>query len=240
MRKLIAAVLLAGAAVPVAAKEVEITCSNCQATFQSISEDLVAVIDYKALVPAEATGLVGFGVGVVMSYVPVDVESDWQSATGFNFSGLGLVGLQVTKGLPLGVDLGAFYSTVPETDVDVYGAEFRYAILEGSTVSPALALRGAYVATTGIDTFDLESKSVDLSLSKGFGPITPYVGVGYVMGEADPDPTRTTGLSTAEVEDTKAYLGARISLGLLEFTPEIGQIGDNVAYNVRLGFSFSL
>jgi hypothetical protein len=243
MRNTLLAFLSLCAASAAVAKDVEITCGNpcppgAQAAFESVSEDLIATIDYRAVGPAEATGLVGFGVGVVATYVPVDVESDWQGITGQDFSGLGMVGLQVTKGLPLNLDVGAFYTTVPDTNVDVYGAEVRYAILPGSTVSPAIALRGSYVAVTGIDSFEAESKSVDASLSKGFGPITPYVGVGYVFGETDPD--ASTGLRKVEVEETKAYLGARISLGLVEFTPEVGQIGDAVTYSARLGFSFSL
>lgn len=242
MRKLCTAVLLGVLSFPVYGKSVEIqpSCSSaaCQQQFQSISEDLVAAIDYKAVGPAEATGLVGFGVGVVAGYVPLDVKSDWVAVTGQDFSGLTLVGLQVTKGLPLGIDIGAFYTEVPGTNVNIYGGELRYAILEGSAVSPAVALRGSYVTVEGIDSFDLESKAVDLSLSKGFAVITPYVGVGYVFGESDPDPS--TGLTKVDVEETKAYIGARISLGLLEFTPELGQIGDNTVYNLRAGFSFSL
>jgi hypothetical protein len=247
MRKIIVVLLLAFATGPVLAKDVEMQqiCrtapgvpSPCQKQFESIAQDLVAAIDYKAVGPAEATGIVGFGLGVVLTYVPVDVEQDWKTATGTDFSGLGMAGLQVTKGLPLNLDLGAFYSTVPGTNVKVFGGEARYAILPGSTVSPALALRGSWVKVTGIDSFDLESKAVDLSLSKGFAVVTPYVGVGYVWGTADPD--ASTGLKKAEVNKTKAYLGVRFSLGLFELTPEVGQIGDNVAYNLRAGFSFSL
>lgn len=242
MRKGIAAVVLAFIAVPASAKEVEIQASctsvNCRDAFQSVAEDLVATIDYRAVGPAEATGVAGFGVGVVASYVPVDVDQHWRDVTGQEFNGLGLVGLQVTKGLPLNIDVGAFYTTVPDTNVDVYGAEVRYAFLPGSTTMPALALRGTYVAVTGIESFDLESKGVDLSLSKGFGPITPYVGVGYVFGEADPKGASAP--EKAKVEDTKAFIGVRLSLGLIEFTPEVGQIGDNVTYSARLGFSFSL
>lgn len=239
MRKLSTAALLGVLSFPVYGKSIEIqlTCTvlNCQQQFQSVSEDLVATIDYKAVGPAEATGVVGFGVGVVAGYVPVDVKSDWAAVTGQNFSGLALVGLQATKGLPLGIDVGAFYTEVPGTNVKIYGGELRYAILEGSAVSPALALRGSYVTVAGIDTFDLESKAVDLSLSKGFALITPYVGVGYVFGESDPK--GFGGLRKVEVEETKAYIGTRISLGLIEFTPELGQIGDNTYYSLRVGFS---
>lgn len=242
MRKLSLAALLGVLSLPAYGKSVEIQAActglNCQQQFQSVSEDLVAAIDYKAVGPAEATGIVGFGVGVVAGYVPVDVSSDWAAVTGQSFSGLALVGVQATKGLPLGIDVGVFYTTVPDTDVKVYGGELRYAILEGSSVSPALALRGSYVTVEGIDSFDLESKAVDLSLSKGFALITPYVGVGYVFGESDPN--GFGGLQKVDVEETKAFIGARISLGLIEFTPELGQIGDNTVYNLRVGFSFSL
>lgn len=236
MRNGVLAVLLTGVALSAQARTLEIDCGGtCQSEFESVSRDLVATIDYKAVGPAEATGIVGVGVGVVASYVPADNSDDWSAVTGSDFGGLGLVGLQVTKGLPLGIDIGAFYSAVPDTDAKVYGGELRFAILEGSAVSPALAVRGSYVTTTGIDTLDLSSKAVDVSLSKGFAVITPYVGVGYVWGVSDPDPD--TGLEQVDVEETKAYLGARISLGLIEFTPEVGQIGDRVNYSLRVGFS---
>lgn len=235
MNKRILAVLLLGATASVSAKDVEITCSGCQAAFESVAGDLVATIDYRAMGPAEAAGVTGIGVGVVAGYVPVDDKNQWQTVTGQNFDGLGLVGLQVTKGLPFDLDVGAFYTTVPGTNVDVYGGELRYAFLAGSTTTPALALRASYVTVAGIDSFDLDSKSVELALSKGFGPITPYVGVGYVWGSADPD--ASTGLTEAKVEETKANIGVCLSLGLFEITPQVGQVGDGVTYAMRLGFS---
>lgn len=238
MRKLFASLSVMLVALPAQAKDIDIDCTGCQDAFVSMSEDLVAAVDYKAVGPAEATGLVGFGVGVVGGIVPVDVKSDWKDVTGDRFSRLALVGIQATKGLPLGIDVGAFYSTVPGTDAELVGGEVRYAILAGSTVSPALALRGSYTTLQGVDDFDLESKAVDVSLSKGFTLITPYAGVGYVWGESDPK--GNGGLRKVDVEETKAYIGARISLGLIEFTPEIGQVGDTVTYSLRTGFSFSL
>ena len=240
MKKLIVPAMLAAVAAPVMAKDVDIGpgCS-CQAQFESVTEDLVAAIDYRAVGPAEATGILGIGLGAVGSYTAVDSEADWTTVTGESFSGLPMVGLQATKGLPLGLDVGAFYSTVPDTNVDVLGGELRYAILEGSTVSPALALRGSYVTVSGVDDFDLETRGLDLSLSKGFALVTPYVGAGYVWGEAEvTDPT--AGVSKAEVEEPKFYVGARLSLGFIQFTPEIGQVGDNTTYSLRMGFSVSI
>lgn len=241
MRKLVAVTVLALATTPAFAKDIQISqaCQSspatCQGAFNSMAPDLIAAIDYKAMGPSEATGLTGFGVGVVGSYVPVDSDQAWQQVTGSSFSGIPLVGLQVTKGLPLDIDLGAFYTAIPGTGAKLYGGEFRYAVLPGSTVSPAVALRGSYVTTTGIDGFKATSTAADVSLSKGFAFITPYVGAGYVWGKADPD--ASTGLHSTDVNKTKAFIGARISAGLFEITPEIGEVGSNVTYELRLGFS---
>lgn len=240
MRKLWTVLLCCFTTTVWAEKNIEVTPATFQADFRSISEDLVATIDYKSVVPPEATGIVGFGVGVIVSYVPVDDEGAWRRATGQNIDNLGLIGIGATKGLPLGIDVGAFYTEIPSTDVSLYGAEVRYALLEGGITSPALALRGSYVKVNGIDSFDLDSKSVDISLSKGFALITPYVGVGRVYGVSDPQGTAATVLKKEKVEETKAFIGARISLGLIEFTPEVAKTGDNTVYNLRIGFSFSL
>ena len=241
MRNPILAVLLLCSAQAAIAKDIDIDCTGCQDDFDAVAADLVAAIDYKAAGPAEATGIAGFGIGLVTTYVPVD-EDEWNSVTGSDFSAIGLVGLQANKGLPFDVDVGVYYATAPGSNVDVLGGELRYAILEGSTVSPAVALRLAYVQVSGVDDFDLDSMSYDLSVSKGFGPFTPYAGVGRVDGTADPSAavTAATGVDKADVEETKFYVGARLSLGFLELTPQFDQVGDATSYSLRMGFSFGL
>jgi len=237
MRNRLLAVLLLCAASPAMAKDVDVECGAfCQPSFDTVAEDLVATIDFKAMGPAEATGIAGFGVGVVMTYVPVN--DDWQQVTGSDFSGIGLAGLQVTKGLPFNIDLGAFYATAPDSNVDVTGAELRYAFLPGSTVAPALALRVSYAVVSGIDDIDVDATSADLSVSKGFGPFTPYAGVGFVKGAADPEPHPF--LEKSEVEETKLFAGLRLGFGVFEITPQFTQIGDVASYSARLGFSFGL
>lgn len=238
MRKLLVVVALIVAGPALAKDNIELSPAATQSDFQSISEDLVATIDYKAVVPAEATGIAGFGVGLILNTTSVGDEDAWTNATGENIDRLGLIGIGATKGLPLGFDIGVFYSEIPSSNVSLFGAELRYALLEGGVASPAVALRGSYVKVNGIDSFDLSSKSVDVSVSKGLAFFTPYAGVGYVFGESDPGGSFF--LEKEEVNETKFFLGGRFSLGLFEFTPEVGRIGDNTLINLRLGFSFSL
>ena len=106
----------------------------------------------------------------------------------------------------------------------------------------ALALRVSHVVVSGIDDFDVDSTSADLSVSKGFAIVTPYAGVGYTSGAADPSAavTAATGLTESEVEETKLFAGLRLSFGLFEITPQFTQIGDVSSYSARLGFSFGL
>ncbi|MBI2384287.1 MAG: hypothetical protein HYV18_09485 [Gammaproteobacteria bacterium] len=235
MFKKIAALAVLAIALPAQAVKIEVGAGTAQNDFDAISHDLVATINYKALGPAEATGITGIGVGVFGTYVGVDDKDAWKDVTGDSVDALGLVGLSATKGLPFGIDVGAFYTAIPQGDVKVYGAEIRYAFLEGSAVTPALALRGAISRVSGIDSFDLDSKSLDLSVSKGFGPLTPYAGVGRVWGTADPD---TGSLDKVDVEETRLFVGARLGLGLLDFIPEYEKIGDNNAYSLKAGLSF--
>jgi hypothetical protein len=240
MRNPILAVLLLFVAGLAQAKDVDIE-GGSQGEFDAIAEDLVAAIDYKAAGPSEATGLTGFGLGLVTTYVPVE-SSDWQNVTGSEFDAIGMVGLQATKGLPFNIDVGAFYATAPGSNVDAIGGEIRYAILPGSTVAPAVAVRLSYVTVSGIDDFDLDSMSYDVSVSKGFGPFTPYAGVGRVDGSADPSAavTTATGIDESEVKETKLFAGARLTLGIIEFTPQYTKLGDANSYTLRMGFSFGL
>lgn len=207
-----------------------------QGEFVRVVEDVTAAFSYKAVAPAEATGLTGFGLGAFVAYAPTENKSSWFNLTGENVDAVGMAGAVVHKGLPLNIDVGAFYATVPGTSASVYGGELRYALLPGSAVKPALGLRYGVTRTSGIDDFDFQSQSFDVQLSKGFTLLTPYVGAGIVKAEADPRNQPT--LQQVKVDEERIFVGLRLSLGLIELTPEYEKLGDNNSFNVRFGLSF--
>ena len=214
--------------------------AGCQAAFAAVIKDASAALGYRALGPAEATGLTGFGAGAMVSYVAVNDKQAWQTLTGSKVDEIGMAGVVVHKGLPFGIDLGAFYSTIPGADVDVYGGELRYALLEGGVASPGLALRASYTTTQGLDDFDYEAWGVDVSVSKGFAFVTPYAGVGYNVATADPRSAdaQVAGLRKVEVDQGRMFAGVRLALLILELTPEYQRQGDSDVYSLRFGFSF--
>jgi len=244
MRHLLLAVVLASMASSVSAYDADfsLACRDtgpgpaCQPDFRSVSEDITAALNYKALGPSEATGITGIGVGAIVSYMNVDDKDAWHNVTGEDVDAIGMAGVVVRKGLPLGLDVGGFYSSVPGTGASLYGGELRWAILEGGVAEPALAVRGTYTRSAGIDDFDYEAYGLDVSVSKGFTIFTPYVGYGYIWSEADPH--GNFGLEKEEVETGRFFAGLRMGLGLLDITPEYESIDGRNVYNLLLGLSF--
>ncbi|MGH8456957.1 MAG: hypothetical protein ACRETW_07560 [Stenotrophobium sp.] len=211
-------------------------CTAFQGDFNNITEDLTGGLHYRALGPAAATGITGVGIGAYASYTPVQHKDSWKNLTGSDVTAVGMAGIAVTKGLPFNFDIGATYSAIPGTGARLYGAELRYAILPGGIAEPALAVRVAYTGTSGIDHFKYSATSADVSLSKGFAFLTPYIGAGYVRGVADPD--ASTGLQKDTVNRSRAFAGLRIAMLLFEITPEYERTGSNNSYDLRLGLSF--
>lgn len=245
IRHLLSAVLLLSATTTAFADDLQINCGGsqdaCRQAFHGVAKDIAATLNYKIVAPAESTGLLGFGIAVIGSYVPTEHRGDWKTLTGDKVKQLGTVGAVINKGLPYGIDLGAFYAVVPTASgAAEYGVQLRYAILDGGVAEPALAVEGNYTRGTGIDDFDYSAWGADVMLSKGFAFLTPYVGVGYASASLDPDSDlkTTSGLRNEDVHQSRVFVGARIALAFLELTPEYERFGQNNVYNLRLGLSF--
>lgn len=236
MRKVFLVSLLAVFSIPALADDLDAIGSLSQQQFLSLSKDLAAGISYKGVQPAEPYGIIGFDVGVGVSTLRIENSDAWGAASGDASSNLPLTRISVNKGLPLGFDVGAFLAKAPGSNVDVVGAQLRYALIEGGVAMPAVGLRAAMSRLNGVDDLDLDTRSLDLSISKGLGPVTPYAGIGRVWSEATPD--AATGLAAEDFAQTKKFIGARFSLLALQFSVEADQTGDAETYSLKLGFGF--
>ena len=226
------ALLSAGSA---SALSFDIVAPN-QQDFRSVAEDLTAALDYKALSISEPGGLLGFSIGAFGSYTSTRDSGAWGRLTGDSVDGLGTVGVRASKGLPFGLDVGGFYSRVTGSDATAYGAELRYAILEGTVATPAISLRGTYTRASNAGDFDYASYGTDLSISKGILFLTPYAGVGYVRSETEAD--SSFALDKESFGQAKFFVGSRFSLALLSATLEYQRLGDNDVFSLKGGLSF--
>mgnify|MGYP000194257005 CR=1 FL=1 len=207
-----------------------------QSTFRTILGDMGGAFNYKALNPAEPQGLVGFDVSANLTYAEVSDEAAWLAATGENIEQIGSVGVKISKGLPLGLDVSGFYNLVPGTDASVLGAAVSYSIEEGGLIAPAIAVRLGYTQGQGIEDFDFETTSLDFTVSKGFAMLTPYGGVGQVYIKGTPTSTKAKALVVEEdFSETRVFAGFKLNVGM-QLAVEFEKTGDIDTISARLGF----
>ena len=195
--------------------------------------------------PAGSRGLLGFDIGVMATAVPVDTNASyWTRSVPDDFTisdHVAVPRLVVSKGLSV-VNIAASYAKVPDTDITILGGSLDVPIISGGLVKPTLALRGAYSTLQGVDSFDLTTYGVELFLSKGFGPITPYAAVGRMRIDAEghvrnipSGGTLPIPVLTDEFDTNRYTVGVKLSLLLPKFVIEATQAEER-SYAAKVSF----
>ncbi len=211
-----------------------------QSQFEVLSEDLGSALAYRSVSPAEPLGITGFDIGVSITAVQLEGTQAWETAVGdSDFSStLYVPKIHAVKGLPLGIDVGAFYTSVPSTNIKLWGAEVKYAIWEGGVVTPALSIRGSYTTLSGVDQLSFSTAGLDLSISKGFTLLTPYAGIGIQRVDSKPEADAAVVLDEETFTQNRLFAGMNINLGLLNTALELDKTGDASSYTLKFGFRF--
>lgn len=236
-RRLAAAALIATAA-PAFATDINSIQLLSQNEFRLLSEDLGAALSFKPLIPSEALGITGFDLGVAVTGTKLKNVAILEKASsgGDVPSVLPVPTLRLHKGLPLNLDVGVAFSQVPGTNIRYTGGELRWAILPGSTLTPAVAIRGTLTRLTGVDQLDFDTKSLDISISKGFANVTPYGGIGQVWVKSTPK--GVPGLRGEDFTQTKVFGGVNVNFGLANLAFEADSTGGTTTVGAKLGLRF--
>ena len=202
--------------------DLSIPAGFANSQFEDLVKEAGTVIAYRAVAPAEPGGITGFDVGVEASFFKVDNDL-WDETFDSNDapSYLPVPKLHVRKGLPLGIDLGASYAMVPNSNIKVLAGEIQYAIMDGSMALPAVALRGHYSTLLGVDDLDLETYGADAVVSKGFLMFTPYAGAGIMHSSGEytgADATLKANLKDQSDTTPRFFGGVQIAMALLRVT----------------------
>ncbi len=248
MKKYIIAVLLVLVmAVPAMAKtEITLPPGFTQNEFKDLSRDIGLAISYMPLAPAEPLGggvLPGIDAGVEVTAVKLDTNQqywkDVQAVSGDKIpSTLPFPKLHIQVGLPVvPIDLGFVYSSVPTTNVKYMGGEIKWAILSGSVATPAIALRAAYTKLSGVTDLDINTKSLDLSISKGILIFTPYAGYGMVWIDSKEKSSLVT-LKDESLNESKAFVGCKFTFFPLMNMVAEADFAKVKAYSLRLNLHF--
>lgn len=213
--------------------------------FKSLCKDLGQGLNFIPLTPPDPYGLVGFDIGLEATLLNINQGSDyWKYATKDLKQPplLPVPKLQVQKGLPFGIDLGVIYAFVPQSNVKLYGGEIRWAVMKGSFVKPSIGLRASYTKLAGVPHLNLQTQSIDASISKKIAIVTPYAGVGqiFTQGKAsfeytDPDTgaTLSADFNAGGISETRGFVGLKLSLLFLAITAEV-DFSRITSYNLKV------
>lgn len=225
---------IAALGAPAFASDLDNVRNLSQAEFAKLSKDFTSAASYKGVSPAEPLGITGFDIGVEVTSTKMENGDIWKKA-GADSSTMYIPKVHVHKGLPFNFDIGASLSAVPGSDIKLAGAEIKYAFVEGGTAMPAVSLRLAATRLFGVDQLDLNTRSVELTVSKGFLMVTPYAGIGKVWGTLTPN---FAGLTEETPDASKVFVGANLNLGLTNLAAEVDNTGGNKSVSLKLGFRF--
>ncbi len=180
--------------------------------YQTMVKELGVSIANKPMAPGESLGMNGFHVGIANTFAFIRTGStDGTHPTGWDLADdeedpqafLFIPWLQVRKGLPASLEVGANAGWIGMTNTGVLGVYGRWSLVEGHRRIPDLAIQAGYSGYIGND--ELELGVMDMSATIGYSlpfgvtqginqaVFSPYVGIGLNRIHAAPraDLTRT-------------------------------------------------
>jgi hypothetical protein len=231
LRQLLTFSALAGACL--ASQAADFRLNNLDSTqFKALVEDVGSLVSYRAQIPTEALGITGLDVGVSMTAARLHKIDQYAAAVDGASKRFFNGAVHLHKGLPLGFDVGAFFSQGLDNSIQHRGFEVRYAVVDGGVTSPAIGLRASMTQLSNVENLDLSTKGLDLSISKGFVMFTPYAGVGLVRVNGESAGRRETATLN------KFFVGLGLNLLSLNVNLEYDKTGDVPAYSAKLGLRF--
>jgi len=243
MKRIIAPLLfLALLASPVWEAKYDLTIPDiANSTFKDIVKEAGMLTAYRGIAPAEPQGLTGFDIGVEASAIKLDTGKwDQVLKDGDAPSYIVVPKLHLRKGLPFGIDVGASYTKIPQSNIEVFGGEVQYAILDGGVALPALAVRGHYSQLLGVNDLDLKAYGADAVISKGFLMVTPYLGAGVVRVDgkyAGNDTLIKANLDDQSETLPRVFGGVQLSLALLRLTVD-AEYSEVPVYTAKLSLGW--
>jgi len=243
MKKLLPIIILLSLSNFALARDIKLDSSLVQDEFRQFVNEFGTALWFSPMAPAETLGIIGFDVSIESTFTDVgDEKAYWRKVFEDNetYSYIPVPRLHVQKGLPFNIDIGAMYVAVPDSNIKVWGIEAKYALLEGSVVTPAISIRGSYSRLEGVDKLEMDTRSLDLLISKGFLMFTPYAGVSIINIEGRSDLVISSApfkLNDVGETEKRILVGLQLSLFPLIINAE-ASFGEVPQYGLKFGMRF--
>lgn len=235
--------------------------------FRAFAQELGVATASLALQPAETLGLNGFAMG--LSYTSTTLSSDadyWGKAHvwGEPRDSMPFVALNLRKGLPFSLEVGATVGLVPDSEMTILGGEVKYALHEDTAWPvPDLAVRVWGNAMVGNRDMSLYNLGLDAIVSVPFGlggavQITPILGYSMQMvfsksglidaSPGDPTPSYTVIGGPVNASEFvfaidhslvhRMFAGMRLSVAVVDLSFQASFLGGQTSIAGGLGVSF--
>jgi opacity protein-like surface antigen len=205
-----------------------------QQEFRLVSEDLGAAFSYKGVTPAKRLGPAGFDVGVEVTQTQLENSSLFAKAGAGDLGDVLVPKFHVNAGFFGGFDIGAFIGGTSDLDATVFGMDFRYAVLEDTLTTPAVAVRMSGTRTNGM-AIRVGTVAADVMVSKTLTLLTPYGGVGIARVRSK---ASGSALSDETFNKGRFFGGVNLNMGIANFAIEAEKMGDNASYSAKVGLRF--
>lgn len=206
-----------------------------QDQFHKLSQDLGATLSYKGVTPATPLGLVGFDLGLEVSATDVKYSDLFRLAGGGGQSTLYVPKLHIYKGVFAGFDIGAFVGGVSSVNATLFGADVRYAFVDDTLTTPAVALRLSGTKSTGGGDLDVTTYGADLMVSKKFALVTPYAGAGVVRVQSK---AGGASLEREQFSQGRGFVGANVNFGVINLAVEAEKMSGISTLSAKAGWRF--
>ncbi|HEX5746020.1 MAG TPA: hypothetical protein VFZ09_07235 [Archangium sp.] len=188
-----------------------VTVAEVNGRFRAFARTFAAVMTSANLMPPETLGHAGFSLNAELSVIglPTPGNEDGQvtmPTEGTPTNPLLLPSVHVRKGLPFSFELGARVGWIDRSDMFTATGELKWAVNEGFTWLPDIAVRAHVTRLMGNKDFDLTAAGLDFGVGKqfplgGMVTLTPYggldlTGVAASTDTLDFDQTRTRDSTT--------------------------------------------
>lgn len=232
--KTVVAAIAAFAATAACAGDLNNVGALTQNEFRDLVQDLGAAFSYKGVTPATPLGVLGWDVGVEVTDTRIE-NKDAFSKAGGGSSDIVVPKLHVTIGLPARFDLGAFVGGATQVNATILGGELRYAMIDDTLTTPAVALRLAGTNASGMGDVRLYTASLDAMISKRFTVFTPYAGIGAVRASGSP---KNTALSDETLTHGRGFIGAQFNFVGANVAFEAERMASTTSLSAKVGIRF--
>jgi hypothetical protein len=223
------AVALAAAIVPAAAgaQDFDLRPGYTQEQLASLADEVGADLRFRQLGDTATLGRGNVDIGVQFAETRIDdSQGAWNHTR-----------VVARFGVNDRVDVGAWGGFNPNSDYGVAGVETKILLLrEGPSRPVSVSVRPSLTSLVGPSEVWVGTTSVDLTVSRAFGPVSPYAGVAARSSIAMERSTDVD-LDHATAEGASSYAGVAYRWRSLSLAGEVEK-GEKVSYGFRIGTRF--